>query len=397
VKKYRGTVMVDLDGVLFDFAGRFREWLSGKHFRDYNEPKTWHFYKEWGLEEGEFVNLLKAFALNRGFLQPPMPGATAFVNGLMALGLKVVFCTHRFQEAAADTQQWAQFYFPDVEVVRIISDQSTKLVFRDDGPAPYFAVDDKIETVDELGRAGVFAYLFDQQWNQEPEFGSYSTGRVLSYQSAIDQIESRLLAIENESGVTQSRKLEASRNVVKSKAREKVEEHRGSCCEPVQEVAFQLPAEGTETGPFVFEDGKWRWKVNGDPLSDDVRINVQAHTNKEMHFQSEEVTYTDPTTGGRKGAKPERFDLLPTRPLAIVARHYGIGADKYGDRNWEKGYPWSLTYAAMQRHLNAFWSGEDIDQETQSPHLAAVVFHALALMEFMNTHPEMDDRNKEGK
>jgi hypothetical protein len=390
VKNYRGTVMVDLDGVLFDFAGRFREWMSDRHFREYMPVKSWHFYRDWGLGEDEFVTLLREFARERKFIAPPLEGAQAFVRGLVDLGLKVVFCTHRVEEATSDTIQWAQFYFPEVEVVRVISDQSTKAVFRVDGPAPYFAVDDKPETIDELVRMGVFSYLYDQPWNTEWS-ALASTGRALSHKSALEKIESRLRAIENESGVTAARQLEASRNVVTSKAREKVDEVFGSCCEPVQEVAFTQPAEGTETGPFIFTDGKWRWKVNGDELSDDVRVNVPVTSG---YLQTGEVTYVDPTTGGRKGTKPERYDLLPVHPLALVARHYGIGAGKYGDRNWEKGYPWSLSYAALQRHLNAFWSGEDFDQETQSPHLAAVVFHALALLEYSRTHPEMDDRQK---
>lgn len=100
----------------------------------------------------------------------------------------------------------------------------------------------------------------------------------------------------------------------------------------------------------------------------------------------------NPVTGGEKGQKVERPDLIPVGPLRAVARHYGYGATKYADRNWERGYDWNLSYAAMQRHALAFWNGEDTDAESGSHHLAAVVFHALALMEFGVTHPELDNR-----
>jgi len=63
-----------------------------------------------------------------------------------------------------------------------------------------------------------------------------------------------------------------------------------------------------------------------------------------------------------------------------------------GDRNWERGYAWSKSFGALMRHAWAFWRGEDIDEETGSHHLAAVVFHAFALMEYSQTHPEKDDR-----
>lgn len=100
------------------------------------------------------------------------------------------------------------------------------------------------------------------------------------------------------------------------------------------------------------------------------------------------------STGGEKGTKEERFDLLPTEALAKVARHYGIGAQKYAAHNWRRGYEWSKSYAALMRHLTAFWGGEDIDEETGSPHMAAVTFHALALLTFMDEQREFDDRYK---
>ncbi len=105
-----------------------------------------------------------------------------------------------------------------------------------------------------------------------------------------------------------------------------------------------------------------------------------------------EVRVTDPTTGGQKGRKLERYGLIPTEPLAEVARLYGKGAEKYAERNWELGYAWSLSYDALSRHLNQFWAGESHDSETGRHHLASVVFHAFALMEFEHTHPEKDDR-----
>ena len=100
------------------------------------------------------------------------------------------------------------------------------------------------------------------------------------------------------------------------------------------------------------------------------------------------------STGGEKGTKEEAYHLLPVEAMAKVARHYGIGARKYDDHNWRRGYEWSKSYAAMQRHANAFWSGEDIDEETQSPHMAAVAFHALTLLTFMDEQPDFDDRYK---
>ena len=89
-----------------------------------------------------------------------------------------------------------------------------------------------------------------------------------------------------------------------------------------------------------------------------------------------------------------RFDLLPVRPLAEVARVYTIGAGKYGDRNWENGLTWGRVFAAMLRHAWKWWGGERYDLEDGQHHLASVAWCALALMEYEVTCPKLDDRVK---
>lgn len=98
------------------------------------------------------------------------------------------------------------------------------------------------------------------------------------------------------------------------------------------------------------------------------------------------------STGAEKGSKIERYDLIPAEPLRLLAQHFGRGATKYADRNWEAGYGWNLSFAALMRHAWAFWGGEDIDAETGTPHIVAAAWHAFALAEYMNTHPEFDNR-----
>lgn len=115
------------------------------------------------------------------------------------------------------------------------------------------------------------------------------------------------------------------------------------------------------------------------------------HTN---YKNNGEVRVTS-ATGGQKGSKPERYDLIPVGPLAHLARTYGFGAEKYDDNNWQKGYDWKLSYAALQRHLNAFWGGEDFDPEIGTPHLANAAWHCFTLMWFMENRPEYDSRAKE--
>lgn len=105
-----------------------------------------------------------------------------------------------------------------------------------------------------------------------------------------------------------------------------------------------------------------------------------------------EYMVTDPTTGGVKGRKPARFELLPGDALAAVAVHYAKGSRKYEDRNWERGYAWSLSYGAMQRHLWAWWQGEDIDEESGTSHIVSAAWHALALVTYELRGAGTDDR-----
>ena len=97
-------------------------------------------------------------------------------------------------------------------------------------------------------------------------------------------------------------------------------------------------------------------------------------------------------TGTKNDTGKLRFDLFPVRPLMETAYVYTIGARKYDDRNWEKGITWGRVFAAMMRHAWKWWGGETIDVEDGQHHLASVVWCAFALMEYENTHPELDDR-----
>lgn|SRR3990167_7017371 len=96
----------------------------------------------------------------------------------------------------------------------------------------------------------------------------------------------------------------------------------------------------------------------------------------------EEIRVVDPTTGGEKGSKIARFSLIPPEFLWELACHYGRGERKYAARNWEKGYGWDLSIDALERHLNLMKQGEWMDEETGSPHIIAVAWHAAALFTF---------------
>jgi Domain of unknown function (DUF5664) len=110
--------------------------------------------------------------------------------------------------------------------------------------------------------------------------------------------------------------------------------------------------------------------------------------------ETQEVRYTS-ESGGAKGAKPARFDMIPMDSLWELAEQFGKGADKYpavnGLDNWRNGYPWHLSFGAAFRHLSAALGGEDIDPETGSKHVIAAAWHMFVIAHWMN-HPTIPAR-----
>jgi len=89
----------------------------------------------------------------------------------------------------------------------------------------------------------------------------------------------------------------------------------------------------------------------------------------------------------------ERLDLLPPRAMLLLGRLFTEGCEKYDERNWEGGLPWSTCIGAIQRHIAKFMMGDDIDDELKVPHVICVAWNALVLAEYMFTHKDLDDRS----
>ena len=100
-----------------------------------------------------------------------------------------------------------------------------------------------------------------------------------------------------------------------------------------------------------------------------------------------------PTSEGRKddsGKTP--WHLMPPDALNQIAQVLEFGANKYGDRNWEKGMNWSRPFAALMRHMWAWWRGEDRDPETGLSHLAHAGCCILFLLTYQGHATGKDDR-----
>lgn len=80
------------------------------------------------------------------------------------------------------------------------------------------------------------------------------------------------------------------------------------------------------------------------------------------------------------GASKVPLHLVPPSAKHYLAMALADGARKYGPYNWRKA-PISISVykAALERHVDAFWDGEELAEDSKVHHLA----HAMACIALM--------------
>lgn len=68
--------------------------------------------------------------------------------------------------------------------------------------------------------------------------------------------------------------------------------------------------------------------------------------------QNENSIYPD-GSGKRYNQGKTRYDLIPAFANEQYAKVLTVGADKYGEWNWDKGMKWTTIMASLKRHLHA--------------------------------------------
>jgi len=85
------------------------------------------------------------------------------------------------------------------------------------------------------------------------------------------------------------------------------------------------------------------------------------------------------STGSRRDTRAGkgRYDLMSPSALRRLALVYERGAEKYGDRNWEKGQSMSRCMDSALRHLL-----QRLDGHLDEDHLAQAAWNILACIHF---------------
>lgn len=99
-----------------------------------------------------------------------------------------------------------------------------------------------------------------------------------------------------------------------------------------------------------------------------------------------------------KGIKKSQLQLVPTAIKIALAEAFEEGAEKYGPFNWRKIPVEIMTYlGAIERHLELYKNGEDIDPESGKPHLSGILASAGLLLDSWITGGLIDNRPKVSK
>lgn len=92
------------------------------------------------------------------------------------------------------------------------------------------------------------------------------------------------------------------------------------------------------------------------------------------------TVYPDNNPKTMIGASKVPLHLVPPSAKHYLAMALADGARKYGPYNWRKA-PISISVykAALERHVDAFWDGEELAEDSKVHHLA----HAMACIALM--------------
>ena len=107
--------------------------------------------------------------------------------------------------------------------------------------------------------------------------------------------------------------------------------------------------------------------------------------------------YPDGNPKTQLGVTRVPLNLVPPSAKHYLAEAFADGAMKYGPYNWRgEAVSASIYYAAAQRHMDAWWDGEDLSQDAKVHHLGHAMANMAILLDAMTVGAMKDDRPARG-
>lgn len=108
-------------------------------------------------------------------------------------------------------------------------------------------------------------------------------------------------------------------------------------------------------------------------------------------------TLPDMNPKTRLGALKVPLHLVPPSAKHFLAEALANGALKYGPYNWrDEPISISVYYGAAQRHLDAFWDGESLAEDSGVHHVAHAMACCALILDAMVQGKLNDDRPTKG-
>lgn len=124
---------------------------------------------------------------------------------------------------------------------------------------------------------------------------------------------------------------------------------------------------------------------------------VQYVTSKDDPTVRVPAGYPDNNPKTAIGVTKVPLHLVPPSAKHYLALAFKDGAAKYGPYNWrDNKVSCSVYVGAAQRHLDAFWDGEDLSRDAKVHHLGHVMACCAIILDAMSIEMLNDDRPTKG-
>ena len=116
------------------------------------------------------------------------------------------------------------------------------------------------------------------------------------------------------------------------------------------------------------DEGGLRWVEN---------YNFAEENIPELTFEQFKELYMQEAKSLRYNEGKPKWSLVDFKSLEPMVRVLEYGCTKYEKNNWKKGLDNTEVLESLSRHLFALMSGEELDPESQLPHIGHIMCNAL--------------------
>jgi hypothetical protein len=156
-----------------------------------------------------------------------------------------------------------------------------------------------------------------------------------------------------------------------------------------------------DKGPrYIVTHGKDEWALHGDVIAGAQGVPLESFLNdkpQEMPSNACNEVPLDNNPKARLGALKVPTHFVPPIAQLHLATAMADGARKYGPFNWREEPVSATTYkSAIDRHLAAWFDGEDTAKDSKCHHLAHVMACCALILDSEALGILNDDRPPEG-